>query len=170
MFIPEQSHFGDIAYWRRLAREVEPLFGQPMASDPTWEKHLIANIRRGTAWCVRDTSRTFCGGMWLSCPADDCLHIRWLAVSRAARRRGGGRALVLYAIERAKGRPVHVVTFGADHPLGAEAEAARRLYFSLGFEPYEHDRAADGTPRELLVLRTADEPAVGGPINVDDSV
>ena len=68
----------------------------------------------------------------------------------------------------AKGRPVHVVTFGADHPLGAEADAARRLYFSLGFQTHEHDRA-DGTPRELFVLRTSDAPAVGQAINVDDS-
>jgi GNAT superfamily N-acetyltransferase len=168
-FIPEQSHFGDLAYWRRLARDVEPLFGQPMAGDPTWEKHLAANIRRGAAWCVRDASRSFCGGMWLSWHDAACLHIRWLAVSRDVRRRGAGRALVLCAIDRAKGRPVHVVTFGADHPFGAEAEAARRLYFSLGFQAYEHDRAADGTPRALFVLRTSDELPSARPIDVDDS-
>ncbi len=66
--------------------------------------------------------------------------------------RGVGRALVLRALQQANGRPVHVITFGAGHPGGAEAEAARCLYRSLGFQPHDHDPAADGTPRELLVL------------------
>jgi GNAT superfamily N-acetyltransferase len=128
-----------------------------MAGDPTWEEQLVANVKRGTAWCVTDVTDTFAGGMWLSYPADRCLHIRWLAVARGMRRRGVGRALVVRAIEQARGRPVHVVTFGADHPGGPEAEAAGHLYRSLGFQPYEHEPAADGTPRELLVLCPADE-------------
>ena len=65
--------------------------------------------------------------------------------------------MVLWALQEANGRPVHVVTFGAEHPGGAEAEAARDLYRSLGFQPFEHDPAADGTPRELFVLVRAAE-------------
>jgi len=139
------------------SRERLNLFGQPMARDPIWEEQLIANVKRGTAWCVRDATDRFAGGMWLSYPPDRSLHIRWLPVARGMRRRGAGRALLLRAIEQARGRPIHVVTFGADHPGGPEAEAARWLYRSLAFHPYEHEPAADGTPRELLVRRPADE-------------
>ena len=150
MFTPEQSALGDLSEWRALAREVAPLFGQPMAGEPAWEEHLVAHIQRGTAWCVRDAGRMVAGGMWLSNASDGCLHIRWLAVARGMRRRGVGRALVLSALRQANGRPVHVVTFGAGHPGGAEAEAGRGLYRSLGFESREQ-RSCDGTPRELLV-------------------
>jgi GNAT superfamily N-acetyltransferase len=157
-FVPQQSQLDDIDDWRALAREVEPLFGHPMAAELTWQQHLVAHILRGTAWCVKDMSNNLAGGMWLSCPSDGCLHIRWLAVARRVRRQGAGRALVLHALQQADGRPVHVITFGAGHPGGSEAEAGRGLYRNLGFRPFEHDPATDGTPRELLVLgREADE-------------
>jgi ribosomal protein S18 acetylase RimI-like enzyme len=152
VFVPQQSQLDDIADWRSLAREVESLFGQAMAEEPAWEEHLSVNIRRGTAWCVRDTGDKVAGGMWLSYPPDGCLHIDWLAVAQRVRRSGAGRALVLRALQQADGRPVHVITFGSEHPGGAEAESARGLYRSLGFQPFEHDPAADGTPRDLFVL------------------
>jgi ribosomal protein S18 acetylase RimI-like enzyme len=155
VFVPQQSQLDDIADWRSLAREVESLFGQAMAEEPAWEEHLSANIQRGTAWCVRDTSDRFAGGMWLSYAPDGCLHIDWLAVARRVRRRGAGRALVVRALREANGRPTHVITFGAGHPGGSEAEAARGLYRGLGFLPLEHEPAADGTPRDLFVLARA---------------
>jgi ribosomal protein S18 acetylase RimI-like enzyme len=151
VWVPEQSRPDDIDDWRCLAREVESLFGQAMAEEPTWEEHLIANIERQTAWCVRDTSPKLAGGMWLSCPPNGCLHIDWLAVARRERRRGAGRALVMQALREANGRPIHVITFGADHPGGSDVEAARGLYRNLGFLPFEHAHAADGTPRDLFV-------------------
>jgi GNAT superfamily N-acetyltransferase len=151
VFVPTRSNLEDSADWQALAREVESLFGQRMAGEATWERQLAAHFQRGTAWCVRDVTRTFSGGMWLSLSRDGYVHIRWLAVARAMRGRGVGRALVSRAIEQAAGRPVHVITFGAGHPGGAEAEVARRLYRRLGFRSHEHEPAADGTPRELLV-------------------
>ena len=63
VFVPLRSRLDDIDDWRRLAREVESLFGQAMAEDSIWEEHLTASIQRGTAWCVRDTNHKFAGGM-----------------------------------------------------------------------------------------------------------
>ena len=92
------------------------------------------------------------GGMTCSRADAEQPHINWLAVRRDARHRGAGRALVTHAIASADGRALRVVTFGAGHPGGTEAEDARRLYRALGFvEESTGVASPDGTPREQLV-------------------
>lgn len=149
---PVRSTPTDLDGWRDLAREVEDLFGAPMADDPTWNGHLERAMARGDAWCVHDVSGRVVGAMWLSPPTDERLHIRWLAVCAETRRHGVGHALVEVALAEAHGRAVRVVTFGTGHPAGTEADAARRLYGAMGFSPV-HERPGDvpdGTPREVL--------------------
>jgi RimJ/RimL family protein N-acetyltransferase/ribosomal protein S18 acetylase RimI-like enzyme len=143
----------DGAAFRALAREVETLFGAPMGDDPAWIAGLERTIDRGTAWCAVDaTDGAVLGGMTIGRPARARVRLTWLAVRTAARRHGAGRALVEHAIVQADGLPLHVITFGAGHPGGGEAEAARALYRTLGFAVVATDAAApDGTPREELV-------------------
>ena len=43
----------DMKEWLRLASEVEYLFG-PMVNDPGFIHAVEKNIRRGTAFCVRE--------------------------------------------------------------------------------------------------------------------
>jgi len=43
----------DIPGWLDLAAEVEPLFG-PLVHDPIFNRALLKNIRRGTAFCIRE--------------------------------------------------------------------------------------------------------------------
>jgi RimJ/RimL family protein N-acetyltransferase/predicted GNAT family acetyltransferase len=147
----------DVEDWRALAREVEGLFGAPMADAPTWNEGLVRSIERGSAWCAigaaSDAGRgALLGGMTRSRADAEQPHINWLAVRRDARGQGAGRALVTHAIATADGRALRVVTFGEGHPGGAEAEHARRLYRALGFVEESMGVASpDGTPREQLV-------------------
>ena len=123
-----------------------------MADAPEWNEGLSRSIERGTAWCAVDAERTLLGGMTCSRADAEQPHINWLAVRRDARRRGAGRALVTHAIASADGRALRVVTFGAGHPGGTEADDARRLYRALGFvEESTGVASPDGTPREQLV-------------------
>jgi len=124
-----------------------------MAEDEDWNAQLINQIQRGTAWRARmGLESRLVGGMWLSFVHSDALTIGWLAVRRNVRRRGVGRCLVERALGEASGGPVRVVTFGHGHPMGADADAARSMYYSLGFEHSTErpPQAPDGTSREVL--------------------
>ncbi len=142
----------DVDAWRTVARSVEVLFGAPMADAADWNTHLGRHIADGTAWCAVDASGAVLGGVWWSAHAGELVHLGWLAVLPDGRGRGAGRALVETVIAHAGARRVEVVTFGAGHPAGAEAEHARRLYRTLDFE-FEAvvSGAPDATPRETLV-------------------
>jgi RimJ/RimL family protein N-acetyltransferase len=146
------------------------------------ERALARHIARGTAWVAvgdrddrDDRDDAALGRMWLSMPGPTLMHVRWLAVSPHVRGQGLGRALVERAIVEAGPRFVEVVTFGANHPGGAEAEAARHLYRALGFEPQAAEppeAAPDGTPRELLVrpIELHGEQITLRPLRVADAV
>lgn len=43
----------DISSWLDLAAEVEHLFG-PMVNEPTFTDILLRNIKRGSAFCIRE--------------------------------------------------------------------------------------------------------------------
>ena len=159
--MPGRTHAGsgvraataaDVDAWCAVARSVEGLFGAPMADAPDWNRHLHRHVEDGTAWCAVDAAGAVVGGVWWSTPAAAPAHLGWLAVLPEARGRGAGRALVETVIAHAGARRVEVVTFGAGHPAGADAEHARRLYRALDFE-FEAavPGAPDGTPRELLI-------------------
>jgi ribosomal protein S18 acetylase RimI-like enzyme len=141
----ERARVDDIPAWLELAAEVGDLFGADMASDPGFRGTLQRNIGRGAALCVRIDGH-LAGGMLFREST-----INWLAVGRAYRRGGIGRALVGYALEVGSAR-VRVTTFGADHPH-PEAGAARHLYRAMGFAPSPEppELASDGTSREVLV-------------------
>ncbi|HWV24591.1 MAG TPA: GNAT family N-acetyltransferase [Thermomicrobiales bacterium] len=132
----------DIPAWVTLASEVEPLFG-PM---PDIESNIRRAIERGTALVVTDANDDLIGGAMLS-RDDRPHHIHWLAVSGNARRQGAGRALVRAILARwDDGRPVDVITFGADVPGG---EPARALYTTCGFSFTEHrEPGPEGGSRE----------------------
>lgn len=121
----------DYEDWRRLAREVEGLFG-PMADKPSFGEGLRRAIDEGVALCAEaddpGADGTFRGGIVFCREANE---IRWLAVQAAYRGRGVGAALVKAAIERLDpGKPITVTTFDSSV---AEGAAARALYESFGF-------------------------------------
>jgi GNAT superfamily N-acetyltransferase len=146
--------YRDIARWLELAAEVEDLFG-PLLDDPAFYHALLANIERGTAFCVRagdgPPGAPLLGGLLFS-PAHAAqpeARIGWLAVSEASRRRGVGQLLVEHVLDLVAPSGVWVVTFGDDD--GAAARAARRFYERLGFSPAEMaPPGPDGGARQVF--------------------
>lgn len=142
---------GDIAPWRALAAEVEPLFG-PLVGDASFEGALARCIARGDAFCVRQGAEgsPLLGGLLFS-RRPPTYTLAWLAVAAHGRRRGIGRALVDHALGLV--RPpaeVMVTTFGPGRP---EGEPARRFYEALGFVPSEMaPDGPDGTTRQIYRL------------------
>ncbi len=127
----------DVLAWLDLAREVEVLFGAPMADDPGFRQILLKNIRRETALCVRMPlgQAGLCGALLFSPSRKPVYEIHWLAVSASCRRQGVGQALVERAISLVEPpAEVIVTTFAAGTPDG---EAARYFYIHLGFTPAE---------------------------------
>jgi ribosomal protein S18 acetylase RimI-like enzyme len=128
----------DLAAWRVLAAEAEPLFGA-MVGVPAFEGALERAVEGGRAFCVRaggaGPGAALLGGLLISTSRAPIYSIGWLAVSEQARRRGVGRALVEHALSMiSPPATVEVVTFTSEQPGGA---AARRFYEALGFAPAE---------------------------------
>lgn len=143
----------DLPAWRRLAREVEPLFG-PMVGQPDFEAALVRKVERGYALCVRednaDAGANLLGGLlWSAHPPR--YRIGWLAVTTHVRRHGVGRQLVAVALDWVVlPAIVEVVTFGDDNREGLPA---RRFYLALGFVPAEAaPPGPEGGSRELFRL------------------
>jgi GNAT superfamily N-acetyltransferase len=143
----------DLLAWRRLAREVEPLFG-PMVGRAAFEEALARKVERGQALCVReadgDAGAPLLGGLlWSSHPPR--YRIGWLAVTARARRQGVGRQLVAAALAWVvPPATVDVVTFGDDNP---ESQPARRFYLALGFESAEAaPHGPEGGSRQVFRL------------------
>ncbi len=146
--VAQRADFGP---WLDLAAEVEPLFG-PMASDPVFQRALLRNFARGTAFCIRDRGglpgTRLLGGLLLS-PRPPVYRVGWLAVTQAERRSGLGRALLERALaEVPPGAEVLVVTFGPGVPGG---ESARAFYQKMGFLPAEiAEPGLNGTSRQVF--------------------
>ena len=140
---------GDVPAWLHLAATVEHLFG-PMV-DQGFDKAIVANIERRTAFCIRDDQANLRGGLLFDARSKPTYHITWLAVSPRSRGRGLGRNLAQYAIAQATPPfRMEVVTFGDDNPEGIPA---RRLYESLGFVPDAmQPNGPEGGSRQRFVL------------------
>jgi GNAT superfamily N-acetyltransferase len=139
----------DIPAWRELAREVEPLFGAPMADDPRFLHDLGSSIAENRAFCVRGPNGKLLGGILRADPPPDH-RISWLAVSKGARRQGTGHSLVTAALRGApSGTVVRVVTFVEGDAAGSPARA---FYRALGFEPDNHIAGPHGAPRQTWIL------------------
>jgi len=141
----------DFFSWLRLAAEVEHLFG-PLVGDPGFYRALRRNIRRGTAFCVREDAASpaamLLGGLLFS-PKPPRYTIGWLAVSSGYRRRGIGQRLVAHALSTVQ-PPAEVVvtTFG---PAIKDGIAARRFYGKLGFHAAEMAPGGpDGRARQVF--------------------
>ncbi len=141
----------DFEPWLELAAELEPLFG-PMARDPVFQRALLRNIARGTAFCIRERGAPpgarLLAGLLLS-PRPPLYRVGWFAVTRSERRSGLGRALLERALaEIPLEAEVLVITFGPDVPGG---ESARAFYQKMGFAPAEMaDPAPNGSPRQVF--------------------
>jgi len=149
----------DIAAWRELARQVEPLFGAPMADDPGFVRAFGNAIAQGRALCVHSAEGMLLGGLLWSGP-DPTYEIGWLAVDQAARHQGVGRALVeAFLAQVPAGQEVRVVTFCEQDPLGAPARA---FYRALGFCPGEATQDRNGMLRQGYYLRADPSDQRGG--------
>ena len=124
--------------WLALAVEVEPLFGEPLVSSPSFLQALHKSIARGSAFCLRENDgppgSALMGGLLFSAKLPQ-YRIGWLAVAERRRRQGVGRCLVLHVLGLVRApAEVSVVTFGPDNEAGLPA---RHFYESLGFLPAE---------------------------------
>ncbi|MEK4238333.1 GNAT family N-acetyltransferase [Paenibacillus sp. FSL H7-0714] len=135
----------DIRGWLELAAEVESLFG-PMVDDPNFTLALEKNIRRESAFCVRENNGSpgsrLLGAVLFSSSNAPNYKIGWLSVSAIERNKGVATALlnnILESIETPA--EIFVTTFGEDHP---EGQPARRFYQKFGFFPLQ-----DGVPNGL---------------------
>ncbi|QHY99907.1 Acetyltransferase (GNAT) family protein [Streptomyces sp. S4.7] len=148
----------DLAGFLCLAAQVEHWFG-PMVDHPGFSAAVAEHIRGSKALVAvgpdngPDSQPPLSGGLLFGSDAPT-FHIHWLVVSRQARGRGVGAALMADAMKRYVTRPgtVEVVTFGADHP-GAADSGARVFYERLGFTPAEvTDPGPEGGPRQVYRL------------------
>ena len=140
----------DLQPWLRLAAEVEPLFG-PMVNDLGFHNALRKNIKRKTAFCVREDDGSpgtpLLAGVLFSLKPP-VYTIGWLAVTAARRRQGLGRLLIEHVINLVR-PPAEVVvtTFG---PNIQDGEPARQFYENMGFHPAEPVPAGpDGSARQI---------------------
>ena len=129
----------DLPAWNELARQVEPLFGAPMADQEEFQKILLRKIDKGLAFCIRENDgppgAALCGGLFFSTSHHPIYQIDWLVVAEKCRRTGVGRALIRHACGLVvPPAEVIVTTFDQNEP---EGEPARRFYESLGFSPAE---------------------------------
>jgi GNAT superfamily N-acetyltransferase len=117
---------------------------------PQFDLTLKNNIAVGTALCAGDESGGVSGGLLLGGQSPD-YWIRWLAVRRAARGRGTGKALVEHAMARCPAPcTISLATFGADNTQG---KPARELYLRLGFVAGEMlPRGPEGGTRQRFTL------------------
>lgn len=128
MHAPRMAIPTDFPLWLNLTREVEPLFG-PMVEDPVFRKSLMLCIQEKHAFCVSDEDHTNLLGGILIDPKEN--EILWLAVTRKARGRGIGQALLIEALANLDlQRSVFVQTYDPSIPDG---RAAVLLYEKAGF-------------------------------------
>jgi GNAT superfamily N-acetyltransferase len=146
--VAERADFGP---WLELAVEVEPLFG-PMVQDPVFQRALLRNIARGTAFCIRENEghpgSRLVAGLLLS-PRPPVYRIGWLVVTESERRSGLGRTILHRALAGIEPpAEILVITFGPDVPGG---ESARSFYQKMGFTPGEmSDPAPNGASRQVF--------------------
>lgn len=152
----------DLPGFLGLAAQVEHWFG-PMVDDPGFSAAVVEHIRGSKALVAVDVAPytkneavpqpLLLGGLLFGSDAPT-YHIHWLVVSRRARGRGVGAALMADAMKRYVTGPgtVEVVTFGADHP-GSVDSGARVFYERLGFRPAESaDPGPEGGSRQIYRL------------------
>lgn len=147
----QRAERADVPPWLALARELEPLFGA-MADDPVFQRALLRNVARHTAFCIRaddgPPGSPLWGGLLLS-PRPPAYRIGWLAVTAAQRQAGLGRRLVEHALASVPpDAEALVITFGPGVPGG---EGARAFYQRMGFAPAEMAApGANGTARQVF--------------------
>jgi ribosomal protein S18 acetylase RimI-like enzyme len=155
----------DVDAWISLAREVEHLFG-PMAAGTSFHDALRQAISSKTAFCAVPVDggnpAALVGGVVIS---REFNQIVWLAVSRAWRGRGLGKALLEFAIGRlSRKENIFVQTFDASVP---EGQAARHLYLSFGFTDFQCGGLNPaGVPTMIMHLDRLIEAAEGLRVNV----
>ena len=151
MFQVAESSRPDLDAWLTLAKQVEHLLG-PMV-DSGFDRAVLANIDRRSAFCVRNHGQRQClaGGLLFDYRSAPDYQLSWLAVDNSYRRKGIGQLLVRHALNRIiKPCSVEVITFGHDHTGGLPA---RRFYESFGFRPGPlQEPGPEGGSRQAYIL------------------
>jgi len=128
----------DIPGWLDLAAEVEPLFG-PLVHDPIFNRALLKNIRRGTAFCIRENEgppgSPLMGGLLFSPTRKPVFEIGWFSVADKWRRHGVGLALVRRIFDLVTPPAELIVKTFME---GVEGGGPARVFYArFGFEPAE---------------------------------
>lgn len=148
-----------LAEWLSLARELEPLFGEPMADVKGFRQFAARRIAGREALVALDrvNGDTVMGVIAFS-PSKN--RISWLGVSARYRRQSVGSELLraaLMLLDRTK--EISVVTFRGD---GGDARAAKALYKKFGFLVTDDTVTYHGLPRCLMTRPAESTPPGGG--------
>ncbi len=132
----------------QLAREVEPLFGSPMAEDSEFHEFIRRKVAQREALVVCDSlNRGEVMGVIAFSHHNSA--ISWLAVFERYRGRGVGSMLLSQALRGlGANNAVSVVTFREGNPAGIPA---RKLYKKFGFADSDPEYVRDGRPGCLMV-------------------
>lgn len=123
--------YEDLDDWLKLAKEVEPLFGNMVGCDE-FTQGIKESISKSSAFCVIDTNNKIGGIIAVDKSQNE---IAWLAIHNKHRSKGYGRRLLKAAMDSLDTtKPVYVQTFSVGI---TEGEAARRLYEQFGFIDYK---------------------------------
>lgn len=145
--------------WREVARELEPLFGTPMADDNQFLEYIDRKIaaKEAIAAVDRMSERRVAGVIAFSVKKNS---ISWFGVREEYRGRGLGRRLLGCAANQLdRSEDIEVVTFTAEEPGGA---AGRALYLSAGFREDEKDLVRHGFRRSKFLLPADSAARTGG--------
>lgn len=134
----------DITAWLKIAKEVEPLFGQ-MVGCKDFENGIKATISDSAAFCLINEEDEVHGIIAVNKASNE---IAWLAVGKEHRGKGYGFQLVKAGLESLNNKkPIVVHTFSPSEKAGA---AARQLYKRFGFID---DRECGNNPAGINIIR-----------------
>lgn len=134
----------DINAWLKIAKEVEPLFGQ-MVVCKDFENGIKAAISDSAAFCIINEEDEVQGIIAVNKVENE---IAWLAVGKEHRGKGYGFRLIKAGVESLDNKkPIFVHTFAPSEKAGA---AARQLYKRFGFID---DRECGKNPAGINIIR-----------------
>lgn len=128
----------DYRAWLDFTKRVMPIFGIELSSDEDYQKALEKNIRRQTAFCIKENDEPngkIIGGILFSPTKKPVYQIGWFAVDKDYMHKGIGTTLFDFMVTQIEPPAELIVdTFTESNPNGM---AARNFYAKMGMVPAE---------------------------------